>query len=576
MRSCLAFLLLIALASSAWADIFHIAQNAPNASDQNPGTAQQPWLTLARADRWVEAGDTVIIHAGVYRQTLLPGNSGTAAKPIIFEAAPGEKVIITGADVISNWQRVSGQIWAADWPYVFLIGGSDHHPDDDRDKISGRAEEVIVDGTVLRRQFLSVADMADVPGSFVADTSAHRLYIHLPDGSDPNRHLIEAAVRSAIVGQANEVHLDYITLRGLTFRYAANFPQLPAVTLGGRGDVIENCVIDAANGRGVDVGQQDAVMRNTIIENCGHTGGGAEGEHFLNENCVWVGNCWKNIDRGWDAGGFKFTESSDGIIEHCIFRKNGGPGLWLDAYDHDVTIRDNVFDQNELDGVEVEISHDITIENNLVERNGLGHHDYPDWSVGGLRLAESYHCTLSNNSVIGNRDGITLREQGPRLHGTAVYFNHDHVITQNVMADNAGYQLGFWYDNAFFGRHPAQMGEYPSDEALLDDLRQKAAAGLIPPSIYDPAKMHMTIDRNIYFAGPGEKLVLYGVPWRDRYREFDNLASFTLATGFAAHSIATDLHGAIRAPNAGATDNFEWYKEFLATDGAQINTDKFK
>jgi len=97
-------------------------------------------------------------------------------------------------------------------------------------------------------------------------------------------------------------------------------------------------------------------------------------------------------------------------------------------------------------------------------------------------------------------------------------------------------------------------------------LRNEAAAGLIPPSIYDPAKMHMTIDRNVYSMAPGEKLVLYGVPWRDRYREFEGLAAFTAATGFDAHSTVTDVRDRTSTPMAGATDNFDWYKKFLATE----------
>src|SRR5262249_23918783 len=42
------YIITIVLLLTTWAnaDVFHVAQNAPNASDHNPGTAARPWLTL--------------------------------------------------------------------------------------------------------------------------------------------------------------------------------------------------------------------------------------------------------------------------------------------------------------------------------------------------------------------------------------------------------------------------------------------------------------------------------------------------------------------------------------------------
>src|SRR5574340_1815410 len=50
----------------------------------------------AAAER-VEAGDTVVIHGGTYREHVVVTRSGTAEKPISFVAAPGEYVLLTGA-----------------------------------------------------------------------------------------------------------------------------------------------------------------------------------------------------------------------------------------------------------------------------------------------------------------------------------------------------------------------------------------------------------------------------------------------------------------------------------------------
>jgi hypothetical protein len=54
--------------------------------------------TISEAASKVEPGDTVVIHSGVYRETVTIEKSGTQERPIRFEAAPGENVVITGIE----------------------------------------------------------------------------------------------------------------------------------------------------------------------------------------------------------------------------------------------------------------------------------------------------------------------------------------------------------------------------------------------------------------------------------------------------------------------------------------------
>jgi hypothetical protein len=58
------------------------------------------------------AGDTCLIRAGVYRETVTVVNSGTAGNPITFKAYPGESVTISGADLVTpEWTPYSGHIY---------------------------------------------------------------------------------------------------------------------------------------------------------------------------------------------------------------------------------------------------------------------------------------------------------------------------------------------------------------------------------------------------------------------------------------------------------------------------------
>ncbi len=65
----------------AFAKTYYVAING---NDANPGTASQPWRTLAKAGKQVRPGDLVMIGAGTYSEMLQVTRSGTAAANIVF------------------------------------------------------------------------------------------------------------------------------------------------------------------------------------------------------------------------------------------------------------------------------------------------------------------------------------------------------------------------------------------------------------------------------------------------------------------------------------------------------------
>ena len=90
---------------------------APDGDDANPGTEQRPFRTLERGRDAVrelkqggplpEGGVAIVLEGGVYRRetqsfTLTAEDSGTAAAPVIVQAAPGEAPILRGG------RRVTG------------------------------------------------------------------------------------------------------------------------------------------------------------------------------------------------------------------------------------------------------------------------------------------------------------------------------------------------------------------------------------------------------------------------------------------------------------------------------------
>ena len=124
--SLLAALLLVPLAALRAAEI-HVGING---SDDGPGTREQPFRTIRRAcdavrdlkrQRLAEGAIEVVIHAGTYflPETVLlsPADSGTEKAPVIYRAADGERVVLSGGRRIEGpWKKDSGAIWSAPLP----------------------------------------------------------------------------------------------------------------------------------------------------------------------------------------------------------------------------------------------------------------------------------------------------------------------------------------------------------------------------------------------------------------------------------------------------------------------------
>jgi hypothetical protein len=77
------------------AEAFYVA---PNGSDANPGTMQQPFRTVQHAAAEAKPGDTINIEGGAYCQRLTITASGNASEgSITFRSKPGETAILDGS-----------------------------------------------------------------------------------------------------------------------------------------------------------------------------------------------------------------------------------------------------------------------------------------------------------------------------------------------------------------------------------------------------------------------------------------------------------------------------------------------
>lgn len=487
--------------------------------------------TISDAARKVEPGDLVVIHGGIYRESIDIESSGTIDRPIRFEAAPGENVVISGADVIRAWTKESGggNIFSAPWPHRFIgWNKSGTHPDDDEHRMIGRCEQVFIMGYPL----LHVLDRAQLGrGTFYVDLSNHRIYVCPRDGADLTRNElppVEASSRQVLWHTKGQ----YVHVRGIKFRYAANMAQQGAARFEGDHGVIEDCTFESTNSSGVTFSATHLVVRRCLFRDNGQLGFGAARTHgLLMSECVVRDNNAKGFSRGWEAGGDKLVLSRDVVIEKSQFVGNRGNGVWFDIGNENCTVRNCLIADNDDAGIFYEISYGLHAHDNVIIGNGF--RETPgSWGAGaGISLSSSPGCVVERNLIVGNREGFNFREQNrttPLIDDEKErpIWNHDEQITHNVLALNRDAQVWGWFDVDDVRHWPAALQAATKTE-LAKPARDLAAGYQAKGKSGQPVglsleKLAISIDSNIYGARPWQGLFHWGVDWK-RHKKYATL-----------------------------------------------------
>ncbi len=512
--------------------VWHVAQT------EIPGIpGEVRFRTIGEAAARAEAGDTVLIHGGVYRERVVVEAGGEAGKPITFAAAPGAHVVVTGADEITDWERAAADrhVYRTPWPHAFITWSErGAHPDDDYHIVVGRAEQVFIDGYPLH-QVLSRNQMSR--GSFFVDLEAQRLYVwgYHDEALDerPRRVRVEASSRPVIW----EVGADHVHLKGLRFRYAANHAQQGAVQFRGDHIVVEDCVFERANAAGASFRGSDIVVRNCTFQDNGQLGFGASRAHrLLITGCLVRNNNTRGWDRGWEAGGNKICLSRGVVIENSTFIENRGSGIWFDIGNEDCVVRNCLIADNEDAGIFYEISYGLHAHDNVIMGNGFAE-AYGSWGVAcGISLSSSPGCVIERNLIVGNKEGLSFREQlrtTPLIdrRGEEPVWNRDHVMRNNVIAYNRDAQVWGWFDVGDQRHWPAAKQE----AATLRPAGEGHPAGLTLETL------NLRFADNVYYAAPGQGFVNWGVTWDAMHRRYASLDE-------VRHELGLDQGGVVAEP----------------------------
>jgi hypothetical protein len=321
---------------------YYVDGQAKNADDRGPGSKERPFRTINAAARVLQPGERVVIAEGIYRECIRPARGGTSSDAMIsYEAAPGAKVVVKGAAVVTEWKASEGWNFGFDpethqpvkaWelrldPALFpngynpfevdnVIGNREwlRYAQDNMETYFRRRGMVFVDGKPLEPVELSSELAAPSPRSMNYFTEVHwkplfkefspeagkvwietngmTLHIRLANDDDPARHVIEITTQEQVFSPA-ERYQSYIRVKGIIFQYAGNgfpVPQRGMVSTNrGNHFIFENNTFEWANSVGLDIGNEDwgasrppqpvgfDVIRGNTFRYCGIEGLGGTG-----------------------------------------------------------------------------------------------------------------------------------------------------------------------------------------------------------------------------------------------------------------------------------------------------------
>jgi hypothetical protein len=225
---------------------------------------------------------------------------------------------------------------------------------------------------------------------------------------------------------------------------------------GSGGWTVKNCYIHNNNAVGIALGRDDVVVENNILNYNEQEGislrFGSNQRVFNNE--IAYNNSNVKYEWGNEAGGSKFWETTNMVLDSNYVHDNHGPGLWSDHGNKNTTYANNTITNNFSSGIFHEISYAATITNNTIKNNG---HGWTGWLWGaGIQIANSGYATIHDNYLEDNNNGIAFSDQGRGygpLSGTVYNNTIKNSGTSGVVSDTGSFPSGpfNFHDNTFIG-----------------------------------------------------------------------------------------------------------------------------
>ncbi len=424
----------------------HVATDGADTAD---GSAGRPFRTISRAAELAMPGDTVIVHAGEYREWVRPRRGGlSGARRITYQAAAGEHVVIKGSERVTGWEQEAGNVWRAsvpnalfgDWnPFAEKIAGD--WLVEPKPPLARHLGDVYLNGlscyevstrdevtdpplrTEITDHWTRTTGRVRNPGqtrlAWYAEVGEDTTTIWANfQGADPNAELAEINVRRSVFSPA-EHHVDYLTVRGFELAQAACPWTPPTADQPGligpnwaKGWIIEDNVIHDAKCSAVSLGKEASTGDNYATLR-----GDKPGHEYQVESVFAAGQI------GWDREHIGshvvrrntiFDCGQNAIVGHlgCVF------STIEDNHIYNIAIK-REFYGHEIGGIKLHAAIDVEIRHNRIHDCSLG--IWLDWQAQGTRVSR-------NLCYRNNRDLFVEVSHGP------------YLVEHNVLASNVSFE----------------------------------------------------------------------------------------------------------------------------------------
>ncbi len=385
---------------------YYVSASAKRNGD---GSKEAPFQTITKAADIAVAGDEILVFPGVYHEYVNPVNGGTEDARIVYRSIEKGKAVITGAEVVKNWEQTEGDVWMARIPngifgiynpYTTLVQGDWY---DTKIKPVHTGEVYLNGKAMYETPFLEkvkapVVDTTSWEPEFTVytwyttqDEGDTLIYANF-HGKNPNEENVEINVRRNCF-YPDKTGVNYITLSGFVVKQAATQWAPPTAYQEGmvgphwsKGWIIEDCEISDSRCSGISLGkylqpnnenkwttrhlkdgtqtERDAIcqaqyegwtkenigshiIRRCNIHDCGQTGivGHLGGVFSIIEDNHIHHINNKQDLAGAEIGGIKMHAAIDVIIRRNHFH-HCTRGLWLDWQAQGTRVSRNLFHDN--------------------------------------------------------------------------------------------------------------------------------------------------------------------------------------------------------------------------------------
>jgi len=485
-KSSITSVAMVLVASAVCATEFQVALSG---SDSNPGTRQAPFRTIQHAAELAQPGDIITVQAGIYRERVSPPRGGVSErKRITYQAAPAQKVVITGSEIVPHWERVTNDTWQATLPnsffgkfnpYADLIHGDWFDP-------QGRQHHtgcVYLHGDWLMEaahldEVLQPAGKAPLWFGMVdgAPRDTTLIYAQFP-GVNPNEQSVEINVRQTVF-TPEKTGVNYLTVRGFELRNAATPWAPPTAGQIGvisaywcKGWIIENNEISYSKCCGVALGKYSDALDNTSANS-------AEG---------YVGTLTRALTNGWNQATVGSHLVRNNHIHHCeqtgVVGSLGCSFSTVTGNDiHDIHVR-QLFGGAEMAGIKFHGAIDVIISHNHIYRCGDVSGIWLDWMAQGAQVmgnllhdnhgglgdifCEMQHgpILVANNILLSPRMSFALNSQG-----IAVAHNLITGPINNMRSDTRATPFHQAHSTALAGLHVDAAQNDSGDHRFYNNL----------------------------------------------------------------------------------------------------------